>query len=323
MDRYVIMMIRVVQQMHRLDDKMPHPRLPPLLMLRAFEATARTGSMRKAADDLALSHTVISRHVRNLEGWMGRKLVLTGPKGVVLTDEGRILMTSVSKAFGLIAAATDQIRPARGAAILRIWCIPGLAACWLMPRLAALEQVLPGTEIVLRSTDAIPDFTRDEADIAVAFGDLAGTLEGATPLLLPHMFPIASRSWLAQNPEPTSLAELADCPLIHEESHRQWTQWFEAAGLPLYRPLHGPRLWDASLGINAARAGKGIVLGSRVLAREELDRGELVALLDIAVPVGGYYILPAPQLRQAPITQRLTGWLQAQLQATEADRQTQ
>lgn len=295
------------------------PRLPPLLMLRAFEATARTGSMRKAADDLALSHTVISRHVRNLEGWMGRKLLLTGPKGVALTDEGRILMASVSRAFGLIASATEQIRSVRGAAILRLWCIPGLAACWLMPRLATLEQVLSGTEIVLRATDAHPEFGRDEADMVVGFGDLESLPDAATALLRPQMFPIASRSWLNQHGVPGSLAELADTPLIHEESHSQWMQWFEAVGMPLYRPLHGPRLWDASLGMEAARAGKGIVLGSRVLARDELDRGEMAAVLDQRALLGGYYMLPAPQWRGAAATLRLTAWLQTELQRSEAD----
>src|ERR1700722_14250363 len=76
--------------------------LPPLTMVRAFEATGRMGTMRKAADDINVSHTVISRHVRNLEAWIGRKLVTAGPRGVVLTKEGELFFSTVTKAFQMI-----------------------------------------------------------------------------------------------------------------------------------------------------------------------------------------------------------------------------
>jgi DNA-binding transcriptional LysR family regulator len=57
-------------------------------MLRAFEAAGRTGSMRAAAEDIGVSHTVVSRHVRNLVHWFSQKLVRTGPRGDELTPEG-------------------------------------------------------------------------------------------------------------------------------------------------------------------------------------------------------------------------------------------
>ena len=80
----------------------PSAKLPPLVMLRAFEAAGRTGSMRRAAEDIGVSHTVISRHVKNLEYWIGRKLVRSGPRGVELTTEGEVLLAATSRAIGII-----------------------------------------------------------------------------------------------------------------------------------------------------------------------------------------------------------------------------
>ena len=112
---------------NRADDLVESPKMPPLVMVRAFEAAARTGSMRKAADDIGVSHTVISRHVRNLEAWAGRKLLETGPRGTLLTQEGAIFHRAVSEAFQIIAAAAVELRPRTRKGMLRIWAMPGLA----------------------------------------------------------------------------------------------------------------------------------------------------------------------------------------------------
>ncbi|MET3924191.1 LysR substrate-binding domain-containing protein [Devosia sp. 2618] len=292
-------------------------RLPPLLMLRAFEATGRTGSMRKGADDLGVSHTVVSRHVRNLESWMGRKLLTAGPRGVVLTDEGQILMASVTKAFRLIANTAGELRSARAGAILRIWCIPGLATRWLTPRLAVIEEILRGTDVVLRSTDSLPDFASGEADLAIGFGDFGTLAATGRPLLRPRMFPLASPQWLATHGTPASLADLPNWPLIHEESHRQWTDWFDAAGVGTGHRLHGPRLWDASLGLDAARASQGIALGSRILAAADLAAGRLVELFQTDIHLGGYYILTPAHSQGNPALDRLISWLGRELELAE------
>lgn len=294
-------------------------RLPPLLMLRAFEATGRTGSMRKAADDLGVSHTVVSRHVRNLEFWMGRKLLTAGPRGVVLTDEGQILLASVSKAFRLIANTAGELRSARAGASLRIWCIPGLATRWLTPRLAIIEDILRGTDVVLRATAAMPDFASGEADLVIGFGDFDTLVAAGLPLLRPRMFPLASPQWLATHGTPTSLADLPNWPLIHEESHRQWSDWFEAAGVGGSHRLHGPRLWDASLGLDAARASQGIALGSRILAADDLASGRLVELFTTDIRLGGYYVVSAPQRHGNPAIDRLIAWLSSELELAEQD----
>jgi LysR family transcriptional regulator, glycine cleavage system transcriptional activator len=289
-------------------------RLPPLVMVRAFEAAARTGSMRKAGDDLGVSHTVISRHVRNLEAWAGRKLMVTGPRGVNLTREGEIFFGTVSKAFQMIASAAIELRPSSRRGTLRIWSVPGLATRWLAPRLSMIEKTLAGAEIVLRAIDRLPDFARSEADVMIGFGDLPF---GAIPLVSPRMFPVASKRWIAEKGTPANLAALANLALIHEESRKRWTEWFEAAGIVLTKPLSGPLLWDASLGFDAALAGQGIALASRLTAGYEIDCGNLVELLATNVRLQGYYLLIRPDLIRHSLTLRFRGWIEEHIRCDE------
>jgi molybdate transport repressor ModE-like protein len=287
--------------------------LPPLIMLRAFEAVARMGSMRKAADDIGVSHTVVSRHVRNLEHWLGQPLVTATPRGVVLTAQGETLFAATTRAFRIIANTTAELRPASRRADLRIWCMPGLATRWLTPRLSQIEAAMGDVDISLRAIDRLPDFAAGEADLMIGFGSFDRLPTGADRLISPRMFPAASPAWIAQHGAPADLAELSRAPLIHEESRQQWTDWFEAMGFPLRAELRGPRLWDANLGFDAALAGQGIALVTRLTAGTEIDDGRLVEILTSKVRLGGYYLLASPQRVGDAVLARFERWLEENL----------
>ena len=291
--------------------------MPPLNLVRAFEAAARTGTMRRAAEDIGISHTVISRHIRDLEAWLRVKLVIAGPRGIKLTRRGESFSTAIARAFGLILAATAELRPTARRRMLRIWCMPGLATRWLTPRLALVQQALPEMELLLRATDQLPDFTADAADLVIGFRDLDAIPKGAETLVQPRMFPVASPQWLKRRGAPRSVRLLANSPLIHEDSRQQWTDWFEAAGITPAKGLSGPRLSDASLAFDAALAGLGVALATRLTAQSEIAGGRLVELFNTNIKLGAYYFLAAPLLRKDPAISRFRDWLIAHLLATE------
>lgn len=292
------------------------PRLPPLVMIRAFEAAGRTGSMRRASEDIGVSHTVISRHVRNLEHWLGRKLVRTSPRGVELTAEGEMLLAAVSKGFGLIAQAADELRPQRRKGRLRIWCMPGLAARWLTPRLSELEDALDGAEIELRATEARPDFSHGEADAMIGFSVLRQLPQGAIALARPRMFPVASPAWFARHGTPQDVAELARLPLLHEGNHLQWQSWFEAIGHPLSAPPTGPRLSDASIGFDAALAGQGIALVNNLMAADEVASGRVIEPFPTNVALGSYYLVTAPARAGETVMSAFRDWIVGNIRAS-------
>jgi len=293
--------------------------LPPLTMVRAFEATGRMGTMRKAADDISVSHTVVSRHVRNLEAWIDRKLVITSPRGVVLTKDGELFFSTVSKAFQMIGNAALELRSPEQWPTLRIWCTPGLATRWLIPRWSILERALPGNEIVLRAMDQLSNFANADADLVIGFGDLQDLPDGAVPLVQPRIFPVVSQEWVRKNGLPATIAELAELPLIHEESRQRWTAWFAAAGVKLSRPLTGPRLWDANLRLDAVLAGQGIALDTSVTTTEEIAKGRLVELFNTDIRLGGYYLVAPRNGWDDPLVSRLRQWFEINIRATELE----
>lgn len=301
-----------------LDEDAGRRRLPPLSMLRAFEAVGRHGSMRKAAEDLGVCHTVVSRHVQNLQDWFGTRLVETGPRGVALTEHGHLVYAATAAAFDRIAEATAELRPNRaGARQLRLWCVPGLASRWLPPRLSDLQAALPGVEIVVRATTERPDFKHGDADAAVLFGE-EGPENGRSLLLeRTRIFPVASPDWVATHPPIETLGDLAKCFLIHEDSRDQWRRFFRTAGHEPPAALHGPRLWYASSAHEAALAGQGVALATRLQAADDLVAGRLVELLDTEVCLGGYwFVAPEARWNTAGVV-RLRHWFEAQVGTTE------
>jgi DNA-binding transcriptional LysR family regulator len=291
-------------------------RLPPLTMLRAFEAVGRTTSMRRAAADLGVCHTVVSRHVRNLEAWLGTRLVESGPRGVVLTDEGRGFFRSVGAAFDLIGEATAELKPGRTRGLLRIWCVPGLAARWLAPRLADLQTALPGVEIALRATTDHPDFAHHEADAEIRFAEAPGPNGHAVLLERSRLFPVAAPSFVAERPTIGSLADLEGERLLHEESRDQWRRWFERCGHRPRGDLAGQRLWYASSALDAAVAGQGVALATRLQAADDLAAGRLTELLATDVELGGYWLVVAEARRNEPVLGRFRAWLDRSIAAT-------
>lgn len=299
-----------------LDGDPPRGRLPPLSMVRAFEAVSRLGSMRKAADDLNLSHTVISRHVRNLEAWLGTRLVDAGPRGIRLTVEGRLFAETVGTAFDLIAKSTAELRPAISRTVLRVWCVPGLATRWLTPRFNQLQLALPGIDFVMRATDLEPDFSRYEADVDIRYSEEPRGNVRWILLERPRMFPVASPDWISRNAPIRTLDDLVRQPLIHEESRDQWRQWFRKAGFEHEVVLNGPRLWSANLTVDAAVTGQGVALATRLIAADDLRAGRLVELLETDVRLGGYYFVGARE-RWNEVTQtRFRAWIQQAITAT-------
>ena len=83
-------------------------RLPPLNSLRAFEAAARLGGFSLAANELCVTHGAFSRHIQQLEVWLGRPLFERYNRRVALTEAGSPYLEEVRAAFDRIALATLQ-----------------------------------------------------------------------------------------------------------------------------------------------------------------------------------------------------------------------
>jgi LysR family glycine cleavage system transcriptional activator len=267
-------------------------RLPPLNALRAFDAFARTGSVKAASEELAVSPTVVSRHLRNLQLDLDVILVEPRGRGLLLTAAGDAFHTQIRRAFDIMRQANDDIRPAFRRS-LTLWCIPGIAQQRLLAGLPQLQSRLGNCEIILQPTLARPDLLRCEADAEViCINGLEVHPDVRTELIAhPLVHAVASPAFLARFPDVKDAEDFLRLPLIHEASTLYWEQWLEYCGVTDLPMLRGPRLWHGHLTIEAARLGQGVALANTLLVEHDLASGRLIDLSPRPVRLGGYYFL--------------------------------
>lgn len=288
-------------------------RLPPLMALRAFDAVGRLGSLRLAAEDLSLHHTVVGRHVRKLENWLGEKLVDNSHSETRLTEAGRRYHAQTTAALAAISDATETFRPT-GIPQIKVWVGPGLNLSWLMPRMEHINAAAKVEIVLLRATDHLPDFRRYEADVAIHYGHEYVPASNSVELFQPRMIPVASASFLANNPI-TNVSDLLKAPLLLEQSSEWWTLWFRANGLEVGRSLPGPKLGYAHVTIGAAKLGRGVALANEVIVAPDIESGDLVEVLPSDIRIEHYVFYAAKSRWNEPGISRLRQYLLEHLAA--------
>lgn len=275
-------------------------RLPPLEPLRTFEAVARSGSFSAAALSLHLTHGAVSRQIARLETWAGLKLFHRRARGVVLTPDGERLLQRTHEAFSALADTTDRWRDQRGAAIVRLSAVASVAGRWLMPRLTALESIVPAVQVSLIIDNSRQDLEAENIDLAIRCG--RGGLPGRRSLRLfeEHCFPVAAPE-LASRLQGGRPDQLLQEVLIHDSDASGWRAWFAEASFD-YRPKPTDRRFeDYNLVIEAALNGLGVALARPPLAQGLVDRGDLVRVsATTAVNPVSYWLDRSPRpMREA------------------------
>lgn len=195
--------------------------VPSLDDLRAFETVARLGSVRAAANELALTHGAVSRRVAKLALDLGLRLIEPYGRGVRATGEGEKLAAATGRAFGEIEHVLREIRATTIRAPIILSCERSLAMRWLIPRLSAFQDQYPEVDVHLSTGGGPLDFERDRVSLAIRRLDfpvapewtvLKLMAEQVGPVMLPAMLerfeagdyvalgsrtrPLAWQSWL-------------------------------------------------------------------------------------------------------------------------------
>lgn len=281
--------------------------LPPLNALRAFEAAGRHQSFSRAAEELRVSHSSISRHVRGLEDRLGVQLFRDHAQGLRLSPDGAAYLARVSPALDAIAEATEGLAQVpEGTVTLN--CEPLFATKWLMPRLGAFQAAFPQVNLRIEASRALADVARYETDVAIRFIPPSAVYAGAELVSNAMLHPYASPALV---PEPLAdPAALLSYPLLRDRTNGTWALWFD--GVAGVAPDDVPyEVWRMSsvLAVEAAIAGQGILLVSDEVVASEVAAGRLIRVSERGFREGGYHVLCADGAQRRKAVRVFRQWL--------------
>jgi LysR family glycine cleavage system transcriptional activator len=293
-------------------------KIPSLQALACFEAAARHESYTRAAQELALTQSAVSRQITALEAFVGVPLFRRTRHGVALTERGADYASQVAPRLQGLEQDTLDVMSAQGSGgTLHLAAVPTFATRWLIPRLPALAALHPDITVHIETRTRPFMFADTPFDAALYAGTpeqvrhWAGTR--AVRLLSEEVVPVCSPKYLGAQAALTPEA-IAQLPLLQQSTRPgAWRQWFDAMGVsaaPL--ALSGPRYELFSMTAAAAAQGLGLALVPRLLIEAELVRGELVVACD--QPLKGeraYYLVTPERLDERPVVTTFRGWLAA------------
>lgn len=279
--------------------------LPPLNALRAFEAAGRHQSFSRAAEELGVSHSSVSRHVRGLEDRLGVQLFRDLPRGVALTQAGARYLATLTPSFDRIAEASEVFQQ-RPAGQVTVDAEPLFAMKWLIPRLSDFYNRFPDVELRLQASSAFADIDRYEADLALRFFH-AGPKNQTAPLLSDApLYPYATPELV---PAPLSPDAILRLPLLRDRHEDTWRHWADLAGCAPPRSAASDWRMRARLAYESALAGHGVLLVSSEIAEVDAAAGRLVRCSEIGFRMGSYHLLAAEGVTRRSAVRLFRDWL--------------
>ena len=289
----------------------------PLNALRAFALVCANGGVRPAARELGVAHSSVSRHLAELEAWMGVPLFERGRTTWTPTPQGAELGRRLLAQFQDMAAAVTAARETRSAFSVTMSVAPSFAARWLLPRLSALERAHPRIELSVLVNQRL-DSLSDGTDLAVRMGTGPWPGVHCEPLMDDTLFPVASPALWDASGHADDPASLPGLRLLHDrDPAASWERWQREHGPAGLNLGNGPRLASSDLVLRAAELGQGVALARGRLAADALASGALMRPFggrEVRLPAAYWIVCPegneGAMQRQAVRT--VVGWLKDQ-----------
>jgi LysR family glycine cleavage system transcriptional activator len=261
----------------------------PLGSVRTFAVVARLSSITRAAEELHLTPSAVSQHIKLLELYVATPLFRREKNRLQLTPRGQEYLRDVSEALALLAGATRKLKSPARQETIRIVTTPSLAILWLIPRLPKFTKAHP--DLVFTVT-GVPDplaAHEEPYDVSIWYGITAANRQLGEPLAPNRVFPICKPSLIAGEARLRTPADLQGFTLLEsadelyrraDESQLSWAEWLNSAGASDLVPKKHLYFTPRVLMQTAVAAGMGVGLSRSLLAVDALIEKK------VAVPFG-------------------------------------
>lgn len=289
-------------------------KLPSIAALTAFNAAARHLSITRAADELALTESAVSRQISQLEDQLGVRLFHRIKKRITLTRAGAAYRTRVVQMIERIERDTQEVMGYEAdGSMLEVASLPTVGAEWLIPRLPDFYSRRAGVTVHVSARNKRFFFSESALDGALYFGQPDWPGARADYLFDEVLFPMGSPALLGRQ---TRLAPevIARHRLLHLVTRPEaWRSWCLAAEISNVNVMRGPRFDIQATLISAACSGLGVALLPRFLVANQIRSGQLKVLSNLSMLSEGsyYFAYPEEKTGDALLT-TFRAWLQTQ-----------
>ena len=288
--------------------------LPPLDLIQGFEAAARNLSFTKAAEELFITQSAVSRQIRSLEDHLSVALFERRHRTLVLTEPGRSLQRAATELLERLQEVTDRLRTTGAARHLTVTTTSGFASLWLIPRLRGFTALQPDVDVRISASYKTINLERSLVDVAVRYCAPHHAPEGATRLFGEELFPVCSPTLLRGSPHALrTLNDLEHHALLHVDGafgFLDWGTWLAAQGCFDLRPAASLRFDGYEQLIGAALSGQGVGMGIGRLVSGLIGEGRLVAPFSKSLEgQRAYYVIRSSVTGGRPHVEAFVDWL--------------
>ncbi|MCP3748432.1 LysR family transcriptional regulator [Pseudomonas sp. SBB6] len=289
--------------------------VPSMAALQCFEAAARHLSFTRAAEELHLTQSAVSKQVAQLEEMLRHHLFLRIRRRLQLTPAGALYLAEVNKILTQVDMSSRYIMSyGEQTEVLKVATQPSFGVRWLIPHLKGFGKQYPNIHLDIRNEMEPFALLQATADVVFFFGQ--GTWPGATCIELfgEEVLPVCAPE-LLQGRTLKDASEVAELVLLQSTSRPEaWHEWFLEQGLHSANSYHGPRFDTFYMSLSAAQSGCGVALVPRYLVAQELAEGKLIVPWQYSMRSNGAHFLAfSEHAAEVPKVRALVDWIRAEL----------
>ncbi|MGI2169788.1 LysR family transcriptional regulator [Shewanella sp. MF05960] len=256
-----------------------------LTAMQVFSCVAEQGNYAAAAHQFNISRTMVSKHINQLEGYLGVKLINRTTRQQALSESGQLYYQECKSILAAITAAENTLQSMTGtvSGSIKINAPVSFGNAVLAPIVNRFLLAYPQVDVDLRLDNNLVDPMLDSVDLLVRIGELSDSALIGRHIMNYHMQFCASPQYVAQHAEITSNADL-------REHHCLGFSYSSNGSLSVaHQQVFGKRQFrlSSNSGVvltQAAVDGLGVVLQPSIVVKEAIDAGLLVNIASLTPP---------------------------------------